>query len=82
MTIKLTKETERRLVSSIKRFAVEHLEEEMGDLKAVLLLEYALAEIGPCVYNQAIADAQTQMQERVADLEGACYEAEFTYWKP
>jgi hypothetical protein len=32
------------------------------------------------VYNQAVADAQTFLQARVADLEGVCYEEEFGYW--
>jgi len=41
----------------------------------------SLREIGPSVYNQAIADAQTYVQEKVADLGGARYQAEFDYWK-
>jgi len=32
------------------------------------------------VYNRAIADAQAYFQERTVDLEGVCYEKEFTYW--
>jgi uncharacterized protein (DUF2164 family) len=45
-----------------------------------MLLDYFLTEIGPTVYNQAISDAQTYFQGRVADLEAVCYEKEFTYW--
>jgi hypothetical protein len=41
-----------------------------------------LKEIGAVVYNRAIADAQSYFQGRVADLEGVCYEKEFTYWAP
>ena len=37
-------------------------------------------EIAPSVYNAAIADAQTYLRDRVADLEGACYAPEFGYW--
>ena len=54
----------------------------MGDLKANLLLDFVLKEIGPSIYNTAIADAQTYFQGRVADLEGVCHEKEFTYWTP
>ena len=82
MAITLTPDTIKRLHGSIKRFAAEHLDEEMGDLKATLLLDFVLKEIGPSIYNTAIADAQTYFQGRVADLEGVCHEKEFTYWTP
>lgn len=81
MAIKLDKATEAHLVASIKRFAAEHLEADFGDLKAGLLLEFCLREIGPSIYNQAIADAQRFLQEKVDDLGGARFEPEFAYWK-
>jgi uncharacterized protein (DUF2164 family) len=80
MAIKLPPETTTRLVASIKRYAAENLNEEIGDLKAGLLLEYCLEEIGPSIYNQAIADAQSYFTGRVADLEGVCHEPEFGFW--
>jgi uncharacterized protein (DUF2164 family) len=80
MAIKLPPETITRLVASIKRYAAENRDEEIGDLKAGLLLEYCLEEIGPSIYNQAIADAQSYFTGRVADLEGVCHEAEFGFW--
>ena len=80
MPITLRAETTKRLVASIKRYAAENLDEDIGDLKAALLLEYCLKEIGPSIYNQAIADAQAYFTGRVADLEGVCHEEEFPYW--
>ena len=80
MAITLSQETRKRLIASLKRYAAENLDEEIGDLKAGLLLDYCLAEIGPLVYNQAIADAQSYFTDRVADLEGVCHEAEFGFW--
>ena len=82
MAITLPPETTRTLVASIKRYAKENLDEEMGDLKAGLFLDYVLREIGPSIYNRAIADAQAYFTDRVADLEGVCHEDELTYWKP
>ena len=70
MPITLSQDTTKKLQASIKRYAAEHLDEEMGDLKAGLFLDYCLREIGPAVYNQAIADAQKYFQGRVEDLEG------------
>ena len=80
MAITLSPEATARLIASIKRYAAENLEADIGDLQARLLLDYCLQEVGPLVYNQAIADAQRYFQGRVADLEGVCYEHEFTYW--
>lgn len=81
MSIKLQKETEKYLLGSIRRFVAENLDEEIGDLKAALFLEFCVREIGPSIYNQAIADAQTYIQEKAADLGGTRFEAEFDYWK-
>ena len=78
--IKFEKERKKRMVGSIKRYFSENMDEDIGDLKAMLLLDFILQEIGPCVYNRAISDAMGIMQERVMDLEGSCYEPEFTYW--
>ncbi len=80
MAIELSQEVRKQLRASIKRYALENLEQDIGDLKADMLLEYFLKEIGPTVYNQAISDAQTYLAGRVADLEGVCFEKEFTYW--
>ena len=82
MTIKLSPEATRQLQASIKRYVAENLDQDIGDLKAGLMLDYCLKEIGAVVYNQAIAEAQSYFQGRVADLEGVCYEKEFTYWEP
>ena len=81
MPITLTPEATKQLVASIKRFTAEHLDEEIGDLKAALVLDFCLAEVGAVVYNQAIADAQQYFQGRTADLDGVCYQPEFSYWK-
>jgi uncharacterized protein (DUF2164 family) len=81
MAIKLPPDTSKRLRTSIQRYVREELDQDIGDLKADLLLDFILKEIGPSVYNQAIGDAQTYFAQRVADFEGVCYEREFTYWK-
>ncbi len=81
MPIKLPKDAQTYLLGSIKRFFAEHLDEDIGDLKAATVLEFVVREIGPSIYNQAIADAQAYLQDRVADLGGARYEAEFDFWK-
>lgn len=81
MAIHLEPDTERYLIESIKRFFAEELDEDIGDLKAGLVLDYFVREIGPSVYNQAIADAQATLEQNVADLSGTRYQPEFDFWK-
>ena len=80
MAIELSKDARTRSIASIKHYFAEHMDEEVGDLKAGLLLDFFLKEIGPSVYNHAITRAQAYFQEKTVDLDGACYEAEFGYW--
>ncbi|PRC92203.1 DUF2164 domain-containing protein [Solimicrobium silvestre] len=81
MAIKLSKENEERLLGSIQRFFKEHMDEEIGSLKSTLFLDFCLRELGPSIYNQAIADAQSHMQDRVAEMDISCHEQEISYWK-
>lgn len=73
-------EAKDRALASVKRYFLEEMEQEIGDLKAELLLDFFVREIGPTVYNQAIADARAFFEERSADLEGICYQVEFPCW--
>ncbi len=80
MPLSLPPDKSRQLHASLKRYLTENLDEDIGDLKTSLMLEFILKEIAPTIYNQAIADAQTYFQGRVADLEAVCFEEEFAYW--
>ncbi len=81
MPISINPETEHYLLESIKRFFIEELEEEIGDLKARNVLQFCIREVGPSIYNQAIADAQTFFERATSDLGGVQFEPEFDYWK-
>lgn len=81
MTLKLAEETEKRLVASIKRFFEEEMDDPIGELKALRVLDFCLREVAPSVYNQAIADAQQLLQQRVADLDIECHADEFGFWR-
>lgn len=80
VAISLSPESKKQCVESIKRYFRENMDEDVGELKAALLLDYFLGEIAPTVYNQAIADAQKFFQEKTVDLDGSCFEPEFGYW--
>ncbi len=81
MAITISPEAKKQSITSIRRYFEEHMDQEIGDLKAGLLLDYFLKEIGPSVYNRAITEAQAYFQEKTADLDGACFEQEFGYWR-
>jgi len=80
MTIKLAPDSQTRFIASIKRFVAESLDEDIGDLKAGLILEFMLKEIGPTIYNRAVADAQAKIQDAALELDSACYELDPGYW--
>lgn len=81
MTIQLPPDTEKRLHGAIQRFVAEEYGESLGELGAATFLRFCLAEIGPAIYNQAVADAQACVQERVSELENICFADETSYWE-
>jgi uncharacterized protein (DUF2164 family) len=81
VTIDLSAEAKQQAVVSIRRYFAAQFDEDIGDLKAGLLLDYFLKEIGPSIHNAAIARAQAYVADRLADLEGTCTVPEFDYWK-
>jgi len=81
MEVTLSDVATKQAVASIKRYLAEELDLDVGELKAGLMLQFILKEIAPTVYNGAIADAQTFMRDRVADLESVCAVPEFAYWE-
>ena len=80
VTIELSKEQRAEAIASVKKYFEEEIREPIGDLRAGLLLDFFLEEIGPAIYNRAVADSQTRLAARVADLEGELYADEFQYW--
>jgi uncharacterized protein (DUF2164 family) len=79
-TIEISKQARTDAIASLRRYFDEQMPEPIGDLAAGLLLNYFLEEIGPAIYNRAIADAQTRMQQRVSDLNGELFADEMQYW--
>ena len=78
--IEFSKQARADAIASLQQYFERNLPEPIGELAAGLLLNFFVEEIGPAIYNQAIRDAQTRMQQRVADLDGELFEDEFPYW--
>lgn len=81
MSIELSKEDRQQAVASIERYFRENMEERIGNVAAGGLLGFFLDEIGPSIYNRAVADVQERMQARVAELDFEVHEDEFSYWR-
>ena len=81
MTIELSPEAKRHAILSIERYFAEYMDEKIGNVAAGGLLGFFLEEIGPSIYNQAVADAQERLQARVTELDIEVHEEEFGYWR-
>jgi len=81
MTIEISKEARKEAVASIERYFRENMEERIGNIAAGALLGFFLEEIGPLVYNQAVADVQERLQARIIELDIEIHEDEFQYWR-
>jgi uncharacterized protein (DUF2164 family) len=81
MTIEIPKDARKEAIASIERYFRENMEEPIGNIAAGGLLSFFLEEIGPIVYNQAVADVQERLQQRVTELDIEVHEEEFQYWR-
>ena len=81
MPIELSKEARKEAISSIERYFQEHMEERIGNIAAGALLGFFLDEVGPSIYNQAVADVQERLQARISELDIEVHEDEFQYWR-
>ena len=81
MTIEIPKEARKEAITSIERYFQENMDEKIGNIAAAGLLNYFLEEIGPLVYNQAVADVQERLQARISELDIEIHEDEFQYWR-
>ena len=80
MAIELTNATRQTAIASIQRYFQQHMDEPIGNITAGALLGFFLEEIGPLVYNQAVADVQQRLQARIQEIDLEVYEDEFQYW--
>ena len=80
MTIALNKDARASAVASIERYHLEELGEKIGNIRAGALLNFFLEEIGPSIYNQAVAEVQERLMARVTEIDIECHEDEFVYW--
>ena len=81
MTLEIPREARQQAIESIERYFLQTQDERIGNMAAGALLNFFLEELGPVVYNKAVADVQERLQMRVAELDIEIHEDEFPYWR-
>ncbi|MBS81312.1 DUF2164 domain-containing protein [Variovorax sp.] len=81
MTIEISRELRQQAITSIERYFRENMEEPIGNIAAGALLGFFIEEIGPTIYNKAVADVQERLQARVSEVDLEVHEDEFQYWR-
>lgn len=81
MTIELPKDVRQQAISSIERYFLENMDEKIGNIAAGALLGFFVDEIGPVIYNMAVAEVQERIQSRVMEIDLEVHEDQFQYWR-
>ncbi|WP_127537286.1 DUF2164 domain-containing protein [Paenibacillus illinoisensis] len=68
-TLKLTKEQQDEAIRTIQSYFQEERGEELGDLAAWGVLDLFMTKLAPYIYNQALSDARTTVNQRMATME-------------
>ncbi len=66
----LSRETKEKMIEEIKTYFSRERDEELGDLAAMLILDFVIEKLGPEIYNQGIYDAHLYMSGAAEDLLG------------
>ena len=74
--IELSKERKEKMLKEIKAFFLDEMGEDIGELKADLVLDFILAKVGKEIYNQALLDSKFWFKKKLDDLEADFYELE------
>jgi uncharacterized protein (DUF2164 family) len=81
VAIELAREVREEAIKSIERWFQQERGERIGNIAAGALLGFLLEEIGPSIYNRAVADVQERLGARIAELDIEVHEDEFGYWQ-
>ncbi len=73
MKLDIDKEKTKEMTEKIQKFIEDEFDESIGELRAGIVLDFFIKELGPPIYNQAIQDAQVFIQDKLIDLESTLY---------
>jgi len=64
----LTKEKREDMISAIKDYFSNKMEEELSNLDSNRMLKFIIEELAPEFYNQGVYDSYKYMNNRIEDL--------------
>ena len=64
----ITKERRDDLAAAIKIYFSKEQGEEIGDLRAKLILDFIVEQLAPEFYNQGVSDSCQYMKEMIEDV--------------
>lgn len=66
--IVVTQKERKDMVEAIKIYFSEEQGEEIGDLKAILILNFIIDRLAPDFYNKGVTDSYRYMRDMVEDV--------------
>ena len=73
MKIKLSEDRMKIVIKEVQSYFNNEHEETIGELKAEMLVDFFIKNLGPKIYNQAIDDANSFIHDKLIDLDGILY---------
>ncbi len=80
MAIELKKKAHEEAVASLQQYVSENMDEPIGNIAAIGLLDFFIEEIGPSIYNKAVSDVQERLARQISDLDMEIHQQVFPYW--
>ena len=74
--IEFSKEEKETIVSKIKNYFNEELDQEIGQFDAEFLLDFFSETVGVYYYNKGLYDARAILQSKIESINDAIYEIE------
>jgi len=74
--LKLPKEMKEEIINNIKNYFEEERSETIGDLGAEQFVDFMIKELGPHLYNKAIADVRVLIHEKTTQIDDELYSME------
>lgn len=67
--IEINQDKKKIFIADIKDFFLKEFEQELGDLRADIILDFILEKISPEIYNTGVNDSRKWFREKFEDLD-------------
>lgn len=74
--VKIPMEHKAELIREVQTYFETERDVTLGDLAAEQVIDFMLGQLAPFVYNQAVADARSALQEKMSQMEDELYALE------